>query len=65
VNEPGNSAKRAAAPMPPGPFAEAFAKVSYRQPFRRYQALALEAFEKARAEGRRRRGGGLAQCWLD
>ncbi|HEX5157760.1 MAG TPA: DEAD/DEAH box helicase family protein [Ktedonobacterales bacterium] len=54
MNEPGNSAKRAAAPMPPGHFAEAFAKVSYRQPFRRYQALALEAFEKARAEGRRR-----------
>jgi superfamily II DNA or RNA helicase len=40
--------------MPPGPLTEVFSRVSYRHLFRRYQALALEAFEKARAEGRRR-----------
>jgi superfamily II DNA or RNA helicase len=53
VNEPGNGAE-SAAPMPPGPLTEVFSKVSYRHQFRRYQTLALEAFEKARTEGRRR-----------
>ena len=37
--------------MLPGPLTNVFSRVSYRHPFRRYQALALEAFEKARAEG--------------
>jgi superfamily II DNA or RNA helicase len=40
--------------MPPGPLTDIFSQVSYRHPFRRYQVLALEAFEKARAEGQRR-----------
>jgi superfamily II DNA or RNA helicase len=40
--------------MPPGQFTDIFSRISYRHPFRRYQALALEAFEKARAEGQRR-----------
>ena len=34
--------------------AERLARMSFRFPFRRYQRLALEAFEAARAEGRRR-----------
>ncbi|MDQ6919298.1 MAG: DEAD/DEAH box helicase family protein, partial [Candidatus Dormibacteraeota bacterium] len=44
----------AAKPMPPGQLSEVFSTVAYPQPFRRYQLLALDAFEKARAEGRRR-----------
>ena len=40
--------------MPPGPLTDVFSQISYRHPFRRYQTLALEAFEKARAEGQRR-----------
>ncbi len=42
------------APMPAGQLTELFSTVAYPQAFRRYQALALDAFEKARAEGRRR-----------
>src|SRR5215469_2503386 len=45
VNEAGNGTERTAAPMPPGPLTEVFSKVSYRHSFRRYQALALDAFE--------------------
>ena len=41
-------------PMPAGQLSELFSTVAYPQPFRRYQLLALEAFEKARSEGRRR-----------
>jgi len=41
-------------PMPAGQLSELFSTVAYPQPFRRYQLLALDAFEKARAEGRRR-----------
>jgi superfamily II DNA or RNA helicase len=41
-------------PMPAGQLSELFSTVAYPQPFRRYQVLALDAFEKARAEGRRR-----------
>src|SRR5215467_2276245 len=40
--------------MLPGPLTDVFSRVSYRHPFRRYQTLALEAFEKARDEGKRR-----------
>ena len=40
--------------MLPGPLTDVFSRVSYRHPFRRYQALALDAFEQARAEGRHR-----------
>jgi superfamily II DNA or RNA helicase len=54
VNEAGNGTEQVAAPMPPGPLADLFSRVAYRQPFRRYQALALDAFEEARAAGRRR-----------
>lgn len=43
-----------APPMPAGRYAEVFAKVAFEGDFRRYQGLALEAFEKARAAGRRR-----------
>ena len=43
-----------AKPMPAGQLSELFSTVAYPQPFRRYQLLALDAFEKARAEGRRR-----------
>jgi hypothetical protein len=41
-------------PMPPGPLADVFSRVGYSKPFHRYQQLALEAFEKSRASGRRR-----------
>ena len=41
-------------PMPAGQLTELYSTVTYPQPFRRYQLLALDAFEKARAEGRRR-----------
>ena len=44
----------AAPPLPPGELAELFSTVAYERPFRRYQALALDAFEAARAAGRRR-----------
>jgi superfamily II DNA or RNA helicase len=54
VNKPGSGTEGVAVSMPPGPLTDVFSQVSYRHPFRRYQALALEAFEKARAEGRRR-----------
>jgi superfamily II DNA or RNA helicase len=40
-------------PMPAGDLTELFSTVSYRLPFRRYQSLALEAFERGRATGRR------------
>src|SRR5258708_9387871 len=41
-------------PMPPGELAGIFAKVAYPGKLRRYQSMALDAFEKARASGRRR-----------
>src|SRR5438477_426718 len=41
-------------PMPPGELAEAFSKVAFPGPFRRYQGMAIDAFEKSRASGRRR-----------
>jgi superfamily II DNA or RNA helicase len=41
-------------PMPPGELTDVFAKVAYPGPLRRYQTMALDAFEKARASGRRR-----------
>jgi superfamily II DNA or RNA helicase len=41
-------------PMPAGQLSELFSTVGYPQPFRRYQLLALDAFERSRAEGRRR-----------
>src|SRR5258708_10819482 len=41
-------------PMPPGELAGLFAKVAYPGKLRRYQSMALDAFEKARASGRRR-----------
>jgi superfamily II DNA or RNA helicase len=44
----------ASPPVPPGEFAELFATVAYPGPLRRYQAMAVDAFEKARASGRRR-----------
>jgi superfamily II DNA or RNA helicase len=40
-------------PMPPGELTAEFATVAYGKPFRRYQLLALDAFEKARAAGGR------------
>ena len=40
--------------MPPGELANVFAKVGFPGPFRRYQSMALDAFDKARAGGRRR-----------
>ena len=40
-------------PLPPGDLAELFSTVAYERPFRRYQGLALDAFETARAAGRR------------
>ena len=43
-----------ARPMPAGQLSELFSTVAYPQAFRRYQLLALDAFERARAEGRRR-----------
>ena len=50
MNEPGNGTEKATAPMLPGRLTKVFSRVSYRHPFRRYQAQALEAFEKARGE---------------
>ena len=47
-------ARPAAPPLPPGELAEVFSTVAYERPFRRYQGLALDAFEAARAAGRRR-----------
>jgi len=41
-------------PMPPGELADVFAKVAYPGKLRRYQSMALDAFEKARSSGRRR-----------
>ena len=41
-------------PMAPGEFADTFARVAYPAPFRRYQSMALDAFDQARAAGRRR-----------
>ncbi len=41
-------------PMVPGPFTDLLAKVAYRRPLHRYQQLAIDAFESARASGRRR-----------
>ncbi len=51
---PPGPARPSAKPMPAGQLSELFSTVAYPQPFRRYQVLALDAFEKARAEGRRR-----------
>jgi len=41
-------------PMPPGGLADVFAKVAFPGTLRRYQSMALEAFDKARSSGRRR-----------
>lgn len=41
-------------PMPPGEFAGLFAKVAFPGQMRRYQSMALDAFDKARMSGRRR-----------
>ena len=41
-------------PMAPGELTDIFAKVAYPGPLRRYQSMALDAFEKAKASGRRR-----------
>src|SRR5260370_33750659 len=41
-------------PLPPGELADIFAKVAYPGTPRRYQSMALDAFENARASGRRR-----------
>jgi superfamily II DNA or RNA helicase len=43
-----------ALPLHPGPLAAEFDQVAFAQPFRRYQLLALDAFEAARSQGRRR-----------
>ena len=48
------AAETTASPMAPGDLAEVFAKTAYSRPFRRYQSLALHAFEKSRGSGRRR-----------
>ena len=41
-------------PMPPGELTDVFARVAFPGPLRRYQSMALDAFDKARASGRRR-----------
>ena len=41
-------------PMPPGELTDVFAMAAYPGALRRYQAMAMDAFEKSRAEGRRR-----------
>lgn len=41
-------------PMPPGELSAVFARVAFPGPLRRYQSMALDAFDKARASGRRR-----------
>jgi superfamily II DNA or RNA helicase len=40
--------------MPPGELAAVFAKVAFPGTLRRYQSMALDAFDKARSSGRRR-----------
>ncbi len=47
-------AKPALPPMPPGELTDAFAGVAFPGPLRRYQSMALDAFDKGRASGRRR-----------
>ena len=42
------------APMPRGELAELFSTVGYDKPLRRYQSLAIDAFEAAHSAGRRR-----------
>jgi superfamily II DNA or RNA helicase len=41
-------------PMPPGELADVFSRVAFPGPLRRYQSMALDAFDKAAASGRRR-----------
>ena len=41
-------------PMPPGELTDVFARVAFPGPLRRYQSMALDAFDKALASGRRR-----------
>jgi superfamily II DNA or RNA helicase len=52
--EPEPPPATSARPMPPGELSELFSTVAYGKPLRRYQSLALDAFEKSRASGRRR-----------
>jgi len=51
---PAPAALPAGPPMPPGELAAVFAQVAFPGRMRRYQSMALDAFDKARAGGRRR-----------